>query len=168
MKLVRVHVYLIAFVCFLSGAIASLCKDVVVDEGDPTTIQLAQLNAIRCLIETSARQHHETLATIREISVAPPSQTNFYDVLMYLISSIVFIWLVKLVVRTGWYCVQMKSRRVVDLVLAVHLLLRTAGLTNRHYATVDDYRSSLTPPWTVKCYHCLKCRQQHDPGVIEL
>ena len=98
--LVRIIVIFVAFVCIESGAIASPCNDVVVDEGDPTTIQLAQLQAIRCLIETSARQHLEILNAIKEISVAPPSQTNFYDVLIVLISSLVFVWFTKLVVRT--------------------------------------------------------------------
>lgn len=164
MSLLRI----IACLSVLSGQIASTCKSVVVDEADPATIQLAQLEAIRCLIETSARQHSETLSAIQSISVAPPSRTNFYDVLIVLITSVTFIWLMRLVVKTGWYCVQMKSRRVVELLIAVHQVLHVVGLANRVYATVDDYRSNLTPPWTVKCYRCLQCRQQHDPGVLEI
>lgn len=141
------------------------CNHTAVDVDDPITIQLAQLDAIKCQIAAAAKQHTETLAAISSIRQQQPS-TSVSDILLYIFFSLVVTFVVRQIFRSLWCYFVLKNDRVARFVImgqrCMHLDLRPVSSHD-----LQEYRTNLEPPCLLMTYKCC-VRPAHIDGVLEI
>lgn len=148
---------------------ASFCNHTAIDLSDPISLQLAQLDAIKCQIEVAKQQHTETLAAISGIRKAMKQPTNIYDVLLYLLSSCVFMLVLQQAVQTILFYLRLRNDTFAKLMIYGNrcMSLRFSDLIEPTPRDIEEYRKQLSPPFSA--YLCLCCcgRRAHA-DVIEL
>lgn len=147
--------FLLAF--FASAFCSSLlCNTTTVDESDPITLQLAQLDAIKCQIAAASKQHTETLSAIEGIRRLLPRQTNLYDVLIYLFSSLFGIVIVQQVVKCVYYYLRLTNDNLAIMcILCRRLISLEMNFRDPTPGEIEEYRKQLSPP--VSAYLCICC-----------
>lgn len=147
----------------------SICNHTAIDLSDPISLQLAQLDAIKCQIEVAKQQHTETLAAISGIRKAMKQPTNIYDVLLYILSSCVFMLVLQQAVQTILFYLRLQNDTFAKLMIYGNrcMSLRFSNLTEPTPRDIEEYRKQLSPPFSA--YLCLCCcgRRAHA-DVIEL
>jgi len=156
--------------------IALDCKITPVDEGDPITIQQAQLDLIRCQSELAKQQHSELiglisqqqqlakqqlsdiLSTLKSVAEKVPQRTNGYDALIYISSSFLGFFIMKQILSVVWYFTLMKSDTLASLVIATRQLASTIGMVPPPPSRVDEYRGLIQKPLVLRCAVC--CRKE--------
>lgn len=157
------------FVSFAILALtSSLCNITAIDESEPLTIPLAQLDAIKCQIEAAKQQHTETLTAINGIQKLLPRQTNVYDVLLSIFSSFFGLFILHQVVKCVLYYYKLRNNTFAKLCIVGR---RCASLDFRSNdptpEDIEEYRKWLTPPFSA--YLCICCCKRRPPAdVLEL
>lgn len=146
-------------ICILAIAmIASvpMCNYSTVDTSDPATVQLAQLEAIKCLILTNEVQNEKVLDTIRNITSADThsSSSSLLSIVCYSIGSITVMYILSLTVRSIWYIILLKNDNVADTMNELRRCRNIVSGDDGAHMTRDDYRKQASRPWPVTCLQC--------------
>lgn len=130
-----------------------LCPNVTtVDEGDPQSIKLAQLQYVQCQTVMLS----EIRKTLDGLQVDGRTWQTANTVSEYLLTSFLSIlsfWTLCQIAAALKYTVIQTSDRVVRLILIGHRLMRFQ-LSDPTDQDVQDYRSQLSPPLIICCCKC--------------
>lgn len=150
-----------------------VCNQTPIDQGDSDSIQIAQLNAIKCQIVVLERNHAAAMEAItsvhnnsmymqRNILDAIKTITSNYSILnviQWCLFSLVFAWLSKLLFSCVWFYVVQKSDRVAEfLMLLSNLKARWWNSALPTYDTVDQYRDTRPVPTLLVIIRCCGCK----------
>lgn len=162
MDIVIIILYLFAFLALTQSFV---CNYTIVDEDDPTTIQLAQLDAIKCQIAAAAKQHSETLAAISSIQHHADS-VNVSSVLYYLFLSLIFTFMIQQICKTIWCLLVLKNDKFARMVVSgrrcVHLDFNPISSHD-----IQMYRENLDIPCILMTYKCC-LRPNTQDGSLEI
>lgn len=140
------------------------CNMTTVDEDDPTTIQLAQLDAIKCQMELTAANHRETLQAISDVSKKIPRSTNGYDVLLYCFSSFFGLISIHQILKCVWYFTLMR----VDFPAVVCWSIQRCPTNDFRYPNpqeLEEYRNRLSTPWSAYLCNCCFRKRRADERI---
>lgn len=151
-----------------------VCNQTPIDQGDSESIQIAQLNAIRCQILVLERNHAAAMEAITSVhNKTMFMQQNILDtiktitsnysiiqVIQWCLFSLVFAWLSKLLFSCVWFYVVQKSDRIAEfLMLLSNLKARWWNSALPTYDTVDQYRDSRPVPTLLVIIRCCGCKK---------
>lgn len=175
-----VLIIMLAFIAYAFCTLDPVCNQTPIDQGDPETIQIAQLNAIRCQITVLERNHaaameaivsvhnntmsmqQRILDTIKTIH----SDYSIIHVIEWCLFSIVFAWFSKLICVCVWYYIVQKSDRVAEfLMLLSNLKARWWNSALPTYDTVDQYRDSRPVPTLLVIVRCCDCKSVRTESI---
>lgn len=154
--------YVFAFALISS---AFVCNYTNVDENDPETVQLAQLDAIKCLIVAAKQQHAETLSAISSIAQRIPRPTNFNDVIITIFSSFLGLFIISQVVRSAWYYALVNFDALVELNVSGRRCMRF-DIRPTTPEDIMEFRNNLKPP--LLSYVCWCCCRRPRNDVVEM
>lgn len=151
------------------------------DPDDPVSIQVAQLELIKCQIaaskdqalvalENAKLQHSETLAAIKDVSKKIPRATNIYDLLIYIFSSLLVSFIMFQALKCAWYYAKIKSDGIAIWCILVSRCVVRGPLNIGNLpdpSELEAYRDNLSPP--LSAYLCLCCcKRKPRAEVIEI
>lgn len=141
-----------------------VCNMTALRMGDPKTIQLATLDAIRCLmannqdlnarlIDANLRQHQETLQALADIQDRiPQANTWLHDIFIFFISSFICAIVYQLA-RCVFYYTLLKSKACAELILMMERC-RRLNFNRPTTSDVVEFRKRLSRPLLSYCLCC--------------
>lgn len=154
-----------------------VCNQTPFDQGDPESIQVAQLNAIRCQITVLERNHAASINAIQNVHnetqrsfskildtiLKLKPRTSILSIIGYCVISIVSMYLLKSLSAVLWYSLVQRSDRLAEyLMLLSNLRARWWNSASPVYSTVDHYRDSFPVPILLVIIRCCRCSKQPD------
>lgn len=174
MMLEVVLVSTFAFIAMTSCTLDSVCNHTPVDQGDHQSIQIAQLEAIRCQIIVLKTNHADSMAAIVKVhndtmnmqdkilnAIKSISQNyNFISIVGFCVSSIIFALIFKSIVASVWFYTVQKSDRLAEFLMFLsNLKARWWNSALPTYHTVDQYRDSRPVPTLLVIIRCCSCKK---------
>lgn len=174
------------FFLYITVAVAVIYASKVCDiprssPDDPISIQLAQLELIKCQIDASRDQaiialenaklqHSETLSAINDVSKKIPRATNIYDLIIYIFSSLFGSFVMFHALKCAWYFTKLKSDGIAVWCILVNRCVDGGPLNMGTFpepSELEAYRENLSPPLCAKLCLCC-CKRRRSADVIEI
>lgn len=155
-----------------ANAQVQVCKYTPVDGGDPESVQLAQLDAIKCLIETNQMQFKDGTDAIRSMhndSVKiqtmilnalqkQQASNTFGTIIGYFILSILISISFHQLCKIIWYYMVQKLDRIANLVLAYYHLKALVNSASPSFNTLEELRQAQPVPILLVIIYCCRCK----------
>lgn len=152
-----------------------VCKYTPTDSGDPESVQVAQLNAIQCLIETNRLQFKDGVDAIRSLhndtvqiqllilnAIKSQSSTNssysLSSIIGYILLSLVFSLIFHQMLKILWYFAIQKIDRIANLLLVYYHCRALISSASPSYDTLEDMRRSQPVPTLLVAIYCCRCK----------
>lgn len=153
------------------------CNLTPIDQGDPNSIQLAQLDMIRCQTMILEQNHRTSMNTVRQVhndslfvqnkiletltSIVNNKKFNFVEMIGWIICSLLFVTFVKMIGAVAWYITVQKSDRIAELlILLSNLKARWWNSALPVYESIEHYRSLQPIPTLLVVVYCCRCYKQ--------
>lgn len=158
-----------------------MCNNITYDVGDPESIQLAQLEALRCLSTANTEQFKNLLASIERMHADTISvQNNTIDaikqarkptslgsILGYIILSLIFSYLFCSIMKLIWFLIVQKVDCIAEILWACqnarHQWWNSATPS---FDTLDAYRRSRPIPLLLVVICCCRCKPSPVDGCV--
>lgn len=145
----RVIIVCLLSISFAIAAVHVVCngKPLVVDDGDPNAMRLAQLQLLQCMLD-SQNQLNTGI-----IDIVKSQQPSLFQYILSLITELTIGFLVfRVVLQTFWFCLIYYNIRAAQAMFEIEAMRhKMLGSRNPHL-TVHDMIQEMKPPLPVKVF----------------
>lgn len=150
-----------------------VCKYTPINGGDPESVQEAQLDAIKCLIETNRlnfkdgidairSMHNDSLLIqnliLKSINKTNTQSTSIGTMISYFILSILISIICHQVCKILWYFVIQKIDRIANFLMVYYHCRALINSASPSYNTLEDMRRAQPMPTLLVAIYCCRCK----------
>lgn len=153
---------------------APVCQYTPVDGGDPESVQKAQLDAIKCLIETNRMLSKDSVDAIKTmhndsvnlqqmilkaIKSGPSTSYSVGNIIGYTLTSILITFIFYQFCKISWYLLVQRFDNIANLLLGFHnLRARWWNSAIPSLNTLEELRQSQPVPPLLVVIYCCRCK----------